>query len=457
MRVHVILLFCAYVSGQEPGPPPPLPAANEALVEQYKLALEAVFGVGIRLQAFLEGEERENFLVSPISATVILGQLILGAEGEFRKQLVELLALPKGHLYENENYYEKKKNVTFQLPYSTLHLQLASLVKKLEAANDTKKHFTLKQKSALFIDHSVKLNKTFKMNLQNFYNTKIKMFDFQNKQTEALSWINTWVSNNTRGLITSILPEPPSPTTLSIFANYIYFKADWELPFSHELNRDGLFSVTTTETIPVTYMLNFLEQIPYFESPEFRLISIPYVDQELGMYLILPNNDNPHKYDIKTFAQNLKSRQILDSLNQTRRKDVVVKIPKMSLRYSFSLLNQLKKYRAFKKTNIKINSTNVVDKLDDRVDAFNNFTKVDEKDVFLTGAALGAGLRVDDMIQQVAITVNEKGTEAAAVTAATIDYMGGSKNFVVDRPFIFFIRHEASGATLFWGTVSKPK
>ncbi|XP_968005.2 serpin B6 [Tribolium castaneum] len=456
MKFHVILLFCAYVIGQKA---PPLPAADKALVEHYKLALEAVFGVGIRLQAFLDGGESDNFLVSPISATVILGQLILGAEGEFRKQLVELLALPKGHLYENDVYYiENKKNVTLQqLPYSTLHLQLSNLLKALESGKDERKHFMLKQKSALFVDNTVDLNKTFRGNLRNFYQTRIKFFDFQHKQTEALTWINTWVSNNTRGLITSILPEPPSPSTRSIFANFIYFKADWELPFSHELNREGLFSVTATETIPVTYMINFLEQIPYFESPDFRLISIPYVNQELGMYLIQPSSNSPYKYDIKNFVQNLKSRQILESVEQARRKDVVVKIPKMSLRYSFSLLNQLKKYRAFKKTNIKTNSTNVVDKLDDRVDAFNNFTKVDEKDVFLTAAASNGGLRVDEMVQQVAITINEKGTEAAAVTAATIDYMGGSKNFVVDRPFVFFIRHEATAATLFWGTVSKPK
>lgn len=269
------------------------------------------------------------------------------------------------------------------------------------------------------------------------------------------SWINNWVTSNTKGLITSILPAPPPPQTISIFANYIYFKADWAMPFSQELNREGPFSVSASEQIPVTYMINFFEQIPYAESPDFRLIALPYTKEELGMYLILPNSDNPYKYDIKNFVQNLKSREILEVITQARRRDVVVKIPKMSLKYSFSLLNQLKKYRAFKKQNIKINSTNAVDRLDDRVDAFNNFTKVDDKDVFLTGAA-GDNLRVDDIIQQVVITINEKGTEAAAVTASTIDYMGGSKNFIIDRPFVFFIRHEATAATLFWGTVAKP-
>lgn len=188
MRLHVIVVFLACVFGQEA--PPPLPTPDGTIVEHYKLALEAVFGVGIRLQAFLQEEQNENFLVSPISATVVLGQLILGAEGEFRKQLVELLALPNSHLYENDTYYYhqqkiKTKNNTFALPYSTLHIQLASLLRALQKMPEDHKNFVLKQKSALFIDQKIQLNKTFRKSLKDFYETRIKVFDFQNKANES--------------------------------------------------------------------------------------------------------------------------------------------------------------------------------------------------------------------------------------------------------------------------------
>ena len=92
------------------------------------------------------------------------------------------------------------------------------------------------------------------------------------------------------------------------------------------------------------------------------------------------------------------------------------------------------------------------------MDAFANFTtdEINQTNIYLRHAAIGQPLRINDIVQQVVITINEKGTEAAAVSAATIDYMGGAKNFIIDRPFVFFIRHEATGASLFWGTVVNP-
>lgn len=54
------------------------------------------------------------------------------------------------------------------------------------------------------------------------------------------------------------------------------------------------------------------------------------------------------------------------------------------------------------------------------------------------------------------LSINEQGTEAAAVAASAIDYIADSVNVRVDRPFLFFIRHEATEASLFWGTIGDP-
>ena len=230
------------------------------------------------------------------------------------------------------------------------------------------------------------------------------------------------------------------------------------MPFSDTLNRKGHFQISPTEAVPVTYMINQFDQILYSEHANFRITALPYTNEELGMYLILPKNDNPYKYDMKGFIQQLTFKDVLHTVNNARRRDVVVKIPKMSLSTSFSILDQLKKYRVFKEEDVKVNSTGVLDVLEQRVDAFANFTtdEINQTNIYLRHAAIGQPLRINDIVQQVVITINEKGTEAAAVSAATIDYMGGAKNFIIDRPFVFFIRHEATGASLFWGTVVNP-
>jgi serpin B len=61
------------------------------------------------------------------------------------------------------------------------------------------------------------------------------------------------------------------------------------------------------------------------------------------------------------------------------------------------------------------------------------------------------------------VEVDEKGTEAAAATAVVIGLTSmpvepeQPKVFRADRPFLFLIRHNPSGAILFMGRVMDPR
>ena len=67
---------------------------------------------------------------------------------------------------------------------------------------------------------------------------------------------------------------------------------------------------------------------------------------------------------------------------------------------------------------------------------------------------------IDQIVQKIAITVDEKGTEAAAATAVTTTRsLGGGPPllaFVADKPFLFALRDETSGQTLVTGYVADP-
>jgi serpin B len=55
--------------------------------------------------------------------------------------------------------------------------------------------------------------------------------------------------------------------------------------------------------------------------------------------------------------------------------------------------------------------------------------------------------------------VNEKGTEAAAATAISMVSSPPPPppaTFIVDHPFIYFIRHQKTGVILFMGRVLNP-
>ena len=75
----------------------------------------------------------------------------------------------------------------------------------------------------------------------------------------------------------------------------------------------------------------------------------------------------------------------------------------------------------------------------------------------LSGIDGGFSLYVQDVVHQATIAVDEKGTEASAATAVVVGRKGAALNsLTVDRPFLFVIRHDATGAILCQGRVVDP-
>jgi serpin B len=76
-----------------------------------------------------------------------------------------------------------------------------------------------------------------------------------------------------------------------------------------------------------------------------------------------------------------------------------------------------------------------------------------------SGITKGTPIQLADVLQKAFISVDENGTEAAAATAVigvvTSVEVPPPTSFIVDRPFLFFIR-DASGAVLFSGQVVDP-
>jgi len=72
-----------------------------------------------------------------------------------------------------------------------------------------------------------------------------------------------------------------------------------------------------------------------------------------------------------------------------------------------------------------------------------------------SGISKSMGLFISDVLHKATITVDEKGTEAAAATMVAMQESVPGE-LVIDRPFLFAIRHEPSGSILFMGRVLQP-
>jgi serpin B len=75
----------------------------------------------------------------------------------------------------------------------------------------------------------------------------------------------------------------------------------------------------------------------------------------------------------------------------------------------------------------------------------------------------GNALAISDVFHKTFLSLDEKGTEAAAATAVTMSLTGMPLEkpkpieVKVDRPFLFAIQHRPSGACLFMGRLTDPR
>ena len=71
-----------------------------------------------------------------------------------------------------------------------------------------------------------------------------------------------------------------------------------------------------------------------------------------------------------------------------------------------------------------------------------------------------APVAIDQIVHSAVIEVDEEGTEAAAATgvSAVLTSSGPlAEPFQIDRPFLFYIADDATGAILFQGRIDDPR
>lgn len=65
-------------------------------------------------------------------------------------------------------------------------------------------------------------------------------------------------------------------------------------------------------------------------------------------------------------------------------------------------------------------------------------------------------LYVSQALQKVKIEVNESGTVASSSTAIIVSARMAPEEIIMDRPFLFVVRHNPTGTVLFMGQVMEP-
>ncbi len=366
---------------------------------------ENIFGLNL-FQAITDAEGGDNIFISPLSISMALGMTLNGAAGETYTVMKETLEL--AGLTEEE----------INQAYRSLINLLTNLDPKVqfEIANSIwyRDSFPIEQP---FIDVN-----------QEYFDAEVRGLNFNNPG--AADIINAWVVEKTNGKIEEIVEKPIDPMTMMFLINAIYFKGDWTYRFRESATEDRPFTLADGSTRQVPMM--FIEDVKLGRSSgsDYQAVDLAYGDSLFTMTIILPDSG----VDIDAFIASFGSEQ-WDSLSDRwwHEELALFGMPKFELEYEITLNDIL----------IAMGMGIAFDDLQA------NFTRM-----YLEENQ--PNLFINEVKHKTFIKVDEKGTEAAAVTSVEMGYSSGPETMIVDRPFIFIIRERCSGTILFIGKITDP-
>ncbi|GIY37319.1 leukocyte elastase inhibitor [Caerostris darwini] len=265
-----------------------------------------------------------------------------------------------------------------------------------------------------------------------FIKSELAYTDFRENPELARLAINFLVQRQTKDKIKEILP----PNSIHSFTDFIvtstmYFKGLWLQPFLPQSTRSGLFFTSHFEYQLVDMMVTH-DTFSYAVSDELQCtaIEMPYVGKSLTMVVMLPKNK---AHGVQILVSSLTISRLNDMMEDMFPRDIVLALPKFQLEDSFQLSTALLKL---------------------------GFRDLVTGNVNLTGFTQERLLDIDAVYHKARIAVDEQGTEASAATATAFPRHAHSTkilDFIVDRPFVFFIRENHSNSILFIGVVRHPK
>lgn len=349
----------------------------------------------------------ENLFYSPASLLIALAMTCFGTRGKTAEELASVL-----HLIPDSSSGPNMKKFLFSLNSSS--------------DNNTK----LLTANKLFIEKSLEILKSYRAGIHEFYDSEITSVDYKQRTEEVREEINKWVEQKTNDKIKGLIPPGMlSSETRLVLVNAIYFKGLWLQPFMKEETFPGTFFVATNQKVQVQ-MMRQEAHFKFFESKELgcQILEMPYIGSKMSMVIFLPvETDGLGSLEGKiTYGNFEKSLSTLDS---SRPEEMEVFLPKFKLAQKFSLNDFLSKMGA--------------------------------SEMFIAGKADFSGITADSLyvsqvVHKAFIEVNEEGTEAATATGIGVNALSLTPMFNANHPFLFFIRHNDTGAILFMGRLLKP-
>ncbi|HEX3157498.1 MAG TPA: serpin family protein, partial [Gemmatimonadaceae bacterium] len=232
--------------------------------------------------------------------------------------------------------------------------------------------------------------------------------------------------------------EPLSREAALFLASSVYFKGKWLDPFEKSATRPRDFTLHTGQRVAVP-MMERTGSMAYQREPGYQMVRLPYRGGRVALYVILPDSGAADSGVADALLQRFAEHGWPQSLGAAQMRDVHLMLPKLRAELTLDLRPLL----------VALGAGVALD-----------CQRADFADLAVEREAdRPVALCVGRAVQRVYLDLDEEGTEAAAITGLGMtnsSYPPPPIPFLVDRPFLFVLRDESSGADLFVGRIQRP-
>ena len=351
-------------------------------------------------KASVEKSENESVLISPLSIQLALAMTANGANGQTKEEMEKLLGgdIPLEEL--NEYLYTYINSLPSENKY------------KLEVANsiwfrDDKDRFTVE--------------KDFLQTNADYFAAQAYKEPFDQQTVDD---INNWVSNHTDGMIEKIIDKILPDEVLHLI-NAVAFDAEWETPYEKNNVNDGIFHSLLGDERKVKMM--YSDEYKYIGDENATGFIRDYKDGKYAFAALLPNEG----VDLYDYIASLTGEGLKKTLDNAEAEAVNAAIPKFSYDYSL-LMNEI-------------------------LAGLGMPTAFDADNADFHRIAMDDDIYIGSVLHKTFISVDEKGTKAAAITdIAMYDKAAAmpEREVILDRPFVYMIIDNSTNLPIFIGTVT---
>ncbi|KAI5090582.1 serpin peptidase inhibitor, clade B (ovalbumin), member 1, partial [Silurus meridionalis] len=375
-----------------------------------------------------------DIFFSPLSITAAMCMVYLGARGVTAEEMAKVQVFHSGSNETTPAHTLNELNVVLGVSsIPDVHTHFKTLNSEI---NSPKVSYILRLANRIYGEKTFNFSSEFVDSTQKQYQADMQAVDFIGSSEESRKLINHWVEEKTEGKIKDILqPGTVTAMTRLSLVNAIYFKGKWKHVFNKNNTEMMPFKINQNLSKPVQMMFQ-RNKFPfnYIDEYKLRVLDLPYVDEELSMVVLLPEESNDGSDPLLKLESELTMDKLLEWTNKEKMDtwtDIVVYLPKLNLEEQYSLKELLNK--------------------------MGMSSLFDPNSADLTGISSQGGLFVSSVTHKAFVEVNEEGTEAAAATVGLISFcMSREELFMADHPFLFFIRHNPTKSILFFGRFRGP-